>query len=574
VLLLALSAAGCATLPDEGPVRVDEAPDPTTTSAPFDFNPPGPVSGATQDQVVSGFLRALQATPASTAAAQEFLTADAAAAWRPDRSTVVYDGVRTRSSARSVTVLFDSAFRLDSHGRWRGPAAEQERAFPVAFPLAREDGEWRISEPPDATLIPRSHFAARYRSYLLYFADPSGSVLVPEPVYLPWGPQAPTELVSGLIAGPPRGARRTLRSFIPRGTRLEVSVPVDDDGVARVPLTAEIQDLDERERGLVMAQLTWTLRQVAEVRRVGVVVGNAPLEIGPGGTTVSVTEWQEYDPSLAAASTDLFGLRGTTVVQVVGDEEIVAADLAEAGVGRAGALAVDVTGQQFAVVSADRREVAVVSRSPGSRVRATYAGGRLLRPAWDRTDRLWLLDGSEAGPMVRVVEGRRTTALPAPGARGTLLAGTLSRDGTRLALVVRRGREPVLLLARVVRDAAGSPVRLTRAVRLGVPARLRNLRGLGWRDPVTLAVLTRPSETTSEVVLASADGSSATVGREIVADTLFDQGTAIAASPGGPRRLLVTTRAGRVHELDLTGRWDLDALEALEGRLRAATFVG
>ena len=57
--------------------------------------------------------------------------------------------------------------------------------------------------PPDAMVIPRSHFQTRYRPYSLYFFDPTGSVLVPEQVHLPRGFQAPTMLVSGLLAGPP-----------------------------------------------------------------------------------------------------------------------------------------------------------------------------------------------------------------------------------------------------------------------------------------------------------------------------------------------------------------------------------
>ena len=100
-------------------------------------------------------------------------------------------------------------------------------------------------------VIPQSHFQSRYREYSLYFLDPTGSVLVPEPVYLPWGVQAPTQLVSGLLAGPqlpgnpPRedeGQGRTAqrpsvaRTFLPAGTRVGVGVPVVD-GVAAVSYT-------------------------------------------------------------------------------------------------------------------------------------------------------------------------------------------------------------------------------------------------------------------------------------------------------------------------------------------------
>ena len=574
VLVLVLTA-GCAGLPDEGSVEVGEGPPPTSPAAPFDFNPPEPESGDSQEQIVAGFLRALQQTPVGTRVATEFLTSAAAGDWHPDRRTLVYESLRLRQSAPGVVVELDDAFTLDDTGRWSGPAGRNGETD-VGIGLAREDGEWRIAELPDAMIIPQSHFTARYRAYSLYFFDPSGSVLVPEPVYLPWGVQAPTLLVSGLLAGPRRADRAVERSFFPRSTRLGVSVPVSEDGIAQVPLSAEVADLDEEELELVLAQLAWTLRQVSEVASVELVVDGTPLELPGGSSAADVGGWGEYAPALAAASTDLFGLRGGRVVQEVGNEEIVAASLSGSGDPRPRSLGVDMPGQRFAVVSRDGRQVVVVGRSGVDDAPATvvYAGADVLRPMWDRTDRLWLVDRAPAGTVVLVGGGvSAPRRMRAPGlGRGRAVAATLSRDGTRLVVAMAGpdGRSRLMLL-RVVRTGNGTPVRLgsARLVTAGQP--LSGVRGLAWRDPSTIAVLVRPTSTTSEIVLVPCDGSAGFLDLDPAVDVLFDVAVGLAASPGGPTALMVATRAGQLHALDAAGRW---VLGAVDRGLRAPTFVG
>lgn len=572
-------AAGCAPLPDDGPVSPGDAASPTSSAAPFDFDPPGPAAGATREQVVAGFLRALQATPPTTRVAEEFLTAQAAVEWQPDERTVVYRGQRLETRAGTVTARLDGAFGLDRSGRWTGPVDAGPTAA-LRFRLARDEGEWRIAELPDAMVIPESHFEARYREYSLHFFDPSGSVLVPEQVYLPWGVQAPTLLVEALLSGPSGAGRGAERSYFPRSTRLGVGVPVRADGVAEVPLSRHVQELDEDQLGLALAQLAWTLRQVPEIESLQVTVDGTPLEL-PGGTNVvDVDGWTEFSPAIADASTDLFGVRGKAVVQVVDGSEIDAATLSGAATGDPRSLGVDLAGQRFAVVAEDGQRVVVLSRigERPRRPRLVYVGEDVLRPMWDRVGLIWLVDRARTGAVLQVVDDARVRQVSAPGLTGkAVVAAALSRDGTRLvvALAGRRGPDGSpgsrLVMLRVVRQGDGIPVRLTAARPMSVPQRLEGVRQLGWRDPTTVAVLTRPSATTSEVVLASADGSSGHVTLDSTLDVLFEPGVGLAASPGGPMALMVAARRGRVHELDPQGRWDLDFVAA---GLRAPAFAG
>lgn len=566
----ALLGAGCASLPDEGTVHTGAQPSPSESAAPFDFNPPGPLRGASRREIVAGFLRALQATPVTTRAAGQFLTAKAVRGWRPQQRTLVYRSQVTTPTAAGMSVRLQDAFSLDRTGRWAGALTGPART--VRLELTRSAGEWRISGLPDATIIPASHFERRYRQYSLYFFDMTASVLVPEPVYLPWGVQAPTLLVSGLLTGPRGADRAAERTFFPAGTGLGVSVPVGAAGTAEVPLSRQILRLDQDRLDRVLAQLSWTLRQTGDVTRMQLLVDGTALELPGGGTSVSVTGYEEYSPAVASASTDLFGVRGRRIVQEVGPGEITASELPSKGQPPR-SLGVAMTGRQFAVVTAGGRHVVVLGRT-GSQPRrpvTAYRGTDVLRPMWDYTDRLWLLDRTRSGPVVLAGQVGRLRRLPLVGVPPRVLAASLSRDGARLALAVVRGGRTQLLLSRVVRRANGAPLRLSWARPLSVPQPLRAAQAIGWRDPTTVAVLTRPSSGTSAIELVSADGSSGLVNLAPAVDVLFDRGTGLAASPGGPLALAVSTRSGRTYELDPQGRWELGSVR--EG-LTLPTYAG
>jgi hypothetical protein len=380
--------------------------------------------------------------------------------------------------------------------------------------------------------------------------------------------------VRGLLAGPPEEDRTVERTFFPDSTRLGVSVPVRDDGVAEVPLDAGVRDLAPEQLELALAQLAWTLRQVPDVSSFQVTVDGTQLELPGGPDVLEVGAWEGFSPSIASASADLFGLRDDSVIQLSGGSEAAVAQLDGAATTGARSLGVDMASQRFAVVGRDGLAVTVLPRAgeDAAPLRTVYTGTDVLRPMWDRTDRLWLVDRTSGGPMVVVVHRGRARRLPAPGLSDTEVeAATLSRDGTRLVVAVSgAGGDDRLLALRVVRHG-DAPVRLTPAEPLPTAEPLRDVRELGWRDPTTVAVLTRPSGTTSQVVLVACDGSSGLTSFDAGVDVLFDNGHGLAASPGEPTALVVGTGGGRLHALDLQGRWEFDTVEA---GLRAPAFVG
>jgi hypothetical protein len=572
-----LAAAGCSALPDGGPVVSGSRAAGSLEAQPFDYNPPGPRPGALPDDIVSGFLSAQQAVPVSTRVAEEYLTADAAATWRPDRRTIVYTSQQVVARGTDVVIRLRGTSALDATGRWRGEWSENGRGS-LRVRVEREGQEWRIVDPPPALVIPRTHFESRYQALTLSFFDPTGSILVPEPVYLPTGVQAATRLVAGLLQGPPPASREVERSYLPIGTDLGVGVPIRGRGIAEVPLGAEMVDLRPADLNRALAQLTSTLGQLPEVRGVRVLVDGTPLSLPGGEEVLPVTLGEEYSPTVAWASPDLFGLSGRSIVRLTDGAESTVAVLPRRRVeasGRPRSLGVSLAGDRTAVVSGDGTLVWRITSREGADVRPTVVGRGtdLLRPMWDRTGRLWVVDRGDTSRPVTVVSDGDRVRLTEPELRGVVLeAAAVSRDGSRFVVLARLpDGEVEARLFRVVRDDLGAPLRLDFARTLPAPITLRRPRAIGWWDPTTVAVMTRPSGFSTRVQLLPTDGATVAATGAPRLDLLFESGQTMAASPGSPQSLLVGDAEGNVFDLGDDGRW---AAVALPGLLRATTYAG
>lgn len=578
----ALLLAACAGIPDDGPVVDGAVSGVATSAAPFDFSPPGPQPGATPEQIVSGFLTALQATPLSTTVPRQFLTERAAEAWQPERRTLLYGEQDVLSPPTpagrapvEVPVALERVFALDGTGRWTGrqPALERDG---LQLSVTREEGEWRLADPPDAMVLSLTHFENRYRRFAVYFADPAGSVLVPEPVYYPLEAQTPTQLVEALLSGPQGVERSVDRSYIPPRSELVVSVPVGPDGVARVPLTGEILGLGRRDLTTAMAQIVWTLRQVPEVRAVSVTADGESVRVPGMGEVVAVDAVEQYSPLIASASDDLYGFRGHSVRRVAAGGESTLLEVPARL--RPVSLGVSLLGNPVAVGDARGRVhvLARGSRRPGpAQPVETVATGPVVPPVWDWSRSIWLVPRRFDGSVQVLLGGRlRSLAWPVASRRGGMVrAATVSRDGSRLAVALARpGGGSELLLARVMRssESSGTPLALRggRAVQTGT--RLPPVVEIGWRDAQTLAVLVRGEGLSSRVLTVPVDGQRESRTLADDSDVLFGRAVAMAASPAtGVVR--VTTRVGEVMSLGAEGSW----LDVGTGRpLRAPTFVG
>jgi len=570
-LLLLVALAGCVTLPEEGPVNAG----PTEAGRPlpgtFDYNPEGPRPGDTPATIVAGFIDSLRETPLTFAVARSFLTDEGGKKWAPSQRTIVYDdgSLQTTITGDRARVSLGASVQLDSRGSWLGdPTGGKGVTFDLH--VVRQDDEWRIADPPDALVVSRTHFDTRFVRYDLHFFDPSARILVPEPVYLPAGVQAPSLLVSGLLAGPDPELQSVERTFFPARTRLDFSVPVED-GVADVPLTGEILDTDTAQRDLAMAQLAWTLRQIPGIERMRVTVDGAPVDRTTGASARSVLGWSSYDPSVPSVNTDLYALAGGDVVSE-SDGEVATATTAYRDTSvRSLGVSLDPgrDDTRFTAVSGDGRR-ALSSVVPPSvdatrKPRLVYAGTDLLGPAYDVFGHLWLLDRTGSGARLLVDGQRRLTA---PGITGAdVTAFELSRDGTRLTAVV----DGKVVLARISRSEDGRPTRIQSAQ--AVPSGDESggtVVDVGWMTPDTLGVLVRLGPNISQVMLASVDGSFA-LDAETSLEPLFERADSLVTWPGLDAPVYLRTRGGRLYEVSPTGHW---APADLPEGVTALTFPG
>lgn len=514
VLVTAGLLAGCVSMPDSGPVVETQSEGGVSLDqGPF-FDPKPPQEGDTRADIVRGFLVAMTATPIQTITAREFLTKDAAAAWSPD-STVTYAGSpRVAETAAGVSVTLADPDRLDPQGAWQGPLPKSQHT--IGFPMAFEDGEWRIDGAPDALIVPETWFARRFRQVSLYFFDPTVGTLVPEPVYVTGGKQLASTLTQALLLGPSAGLERVVRSFVPPGLTIAPSVLISDDGIAEIALKGDEGQLSTESIELMMAQLAWTLRQDSRIEALQVSINGDALPLPGGVSAYRVDGGGQYDPAGFQASPLLYGLReGLLSSGTDGSLEPVSGPLGTTDFGLR-SIGVSLTASTAAGVSDDGSSVVVgpVSGTADTKARRVVEGARdLLRPAWDFADRMWLVDRTAAGAEVSwVVDGRRHV-LDVPGVSGTRVRSfVISRDGSRLVAVVRRSAGDELVVSRIAYNRRGRVLWATPGRPISdAPDNDLPVRAIAWRNTTNLDILS-PFPATNAVVqlrTASVDGSPA-----------------------------------------------------------------
>jgi hypothetical protein len=506
-LIAAATLTSCVSMPVDGPlVEVGEA-GANRTADPADIIVQPPAAGESPTDIVVHFLDAMTASPISTSVASEYLTAAAAADWKPEHEIITYADKTRPFGTGPLQVSLIDANHLDSRGSWRG--ALPEKRSTLRFPMALEDGEWRIARAPNALIVPDPWFEPRFQQVSLYYFDFTGSVVVPEPVFLPRGDQLPTLLTSNLLLGPPRGLEQVYRTFFPPGMTAGMSVPVTRSGVANIELQGDDSLLTPQTTGLMLAQLTWTLRQVPDIEALRVSIGGDVVDVPGEAEVLPVTAGAEYDPTGALSSGDLFALREGLLVR----GQIDALQAVDGPMGREeqGARAVAVTpdGVRVAGVTGSGRVLVSRVTSDGQRVRQVLSGGNdLLTPGWDLTGRLWVVDRTRSGALVSVVRAGRAQPITVPGLTGQRVRTFIvSRDGTRLvAVLIGRGGDSVVV-SRIGTDGSGALVATRVRPILSTGESPVRITDLGWKTPTSLMLLSRLTGGLSQVSVLSLDGS-------------------------------------------------------------------
>jgi hypothetical protein len=436
------------------------------------------------DVLLREFLKAT-ADPANRhLAARQFLTESASRGWDDAGSALLIDNVvfvETRGPDRvSVNMRADILGSLSDMGVFE----TGEGALPDSGPieLAKTPGGWRIDRLPNGVFLDWQQFQSTYKRNTLYFADPTGKTVVPDPRYVAVSDadQLATELVSKLIIGPRPEMNNTVRNLVGPPLKLRGPVTRADGGKtgvgrgyggARIDLE-NLSTTDPHSRQLLAAQIIWTLARASI---------NGPYVINADGAALddrfadgwNTSDVAGTDPGAAdGAAAGLHALVGGSLVSLDGQR-------ASRVTGSFGQM----PNQTAAAVSRSGQEVAsIVTLRPGApdmasslwvgplNGNATQAieGHTLSRPSWSLDDAIWVVvDGNNvvraiqdaSGQPARIPVDFTVVSTHFPGAIAEL---QLSRDGTRAAMVI----EGQVILAGVEQTPGGGYA-LTYPRRLG-----------------------------------------------------------------------------------------------------------
>lgn len=472
---LAALLAGCAGIPTSGPVVA--GPEVGLAEPDFAFNALGPQDGATPREILSGFMLALRAPQGDYQVAREFLTGDLSAQWNPDAGTIV----RTGTPERTDVSLTDTDARIDytvtmvadinERGRYR-EVADTTRTLEFAFVL--ENGQWRISEAPDGTVVSEAAFSRAFTEAALYFLDPSGRYLVPDVRWFATRTTTANRIVEELLRGPSDWLQRVVVTEFPVGTTLGAQGVELRSGQAIVDLSTEAGTATADARAAMSAQLAATLG----VASVSMSAASAPLTV-PDGVATPLVDPQPSGTVLIGTG-DAFGF-GTDagIVAIEGVSTAVVADGASA-------------------VTLSHDQLSAVYRGGDGAVRSVSVGDEqpvvlddradLVAPSLDPFGFVWSASGAPGGAIEAIALDGAATALAPDGlpADAAILAIDVSRDGSRVVVAASSSTGTRLLVYGVVRSN-GVPASLSGPLELLSPDSV--LLDVSWVDDRSVVVL-------------------------------------------------------------------------------------
>jgi hypothetical protein len=529
LVVAALSTAGCVSVPTGGPVKsfaITQGPN--AQSNPYvQIQPQPPGRGWSPKQIVQGFLTASASFGTDSKVALQYLTPQEQKAWiHPTWSAVVYkkgpevanpvypSGGKSAKSPATANVQVNGTIQatLQGNGSYSVPLASSTSSSsdaPQTFELVKvRGGQWRISSAPSEVLLTGDSFANDYQLRNLYFFDPSGSYLVPDPIYVPL--RAPGDLMNGLVQDlitPPKdwlsgGATKTA---LPAGTK--ISGVTVDGVIAIVNLTGAIAK-DATDNDLmqqVSSQLLWTLSGSGQSGSTGAVQsvqvevnGHAWLPPGSQGNPVQQKHQSKQVPPTGASS----------VYYYVDSAGYLTSRQGTAG--KPQRIEPLGTGYTQVAVSPDGKYLALLR---GNTLYTGLVGGPLFKKgggyatmSWDVNDNLWTALGGQVfmyrvsrslrqqtGQLIQVPVGVSNSY----GVKNLNLPFSALRvapDGVRVALVIDNDE---LTFGAISGQDGPNPQIMISQVRLS-PLNATEFSGLTWYGADNVITLAQPGPAATE----------------------------------------------------------------------------
>ncbi|MGY0067758.1 LpqB family beta-propeller domain-containing protein [Streptomyces sp. QTS137] len=542
----ALLLAGCASMPDSGDLRgVESTPRQDAQVRVFAVPPSEDASPA---QIVQGFLEALTSDDPDYKTARQYLTTEAAQAWKPELSTTVLaDGPgaqadrpgREETGAVSFTLTGEKVATVDAQQAYASATGPYSKL--VHLTRDAKSGQWRIDGVPQGVVMGKSDFQRNYMSVSKYYFASNTSraaadgppMAVADPVYVRSHVEPTTQMVRSLLGGPTTWLGPVVRSSFPAGAALHEDagpLTADDRGKLTVPLNDKAAGTGTKRCREMAAQLLFTLRNLSPA--VDEVVLRAK-----GKQLCSLT--QEATGTVADRgslnSPDyLYFIDGDhRLVRIPAGSNATQPDPVPGALGEGETLlrsvAVSRDERTAAGVALDGESLYVGSIVPGGSLgepvlssRGESEDDRLTAPSWDAQGGLWVADRDPADPGLFLLEegGGEPLEVRTPGLDGSIQSARVAADGVRIALVVTKGDRRSLMIGRIERsgtdgqEGPAGPAEKTGArpavtvlqLRAATPE-LEKVTAMSWTGDSRLVVVGREEGGVEQMRYVEVDGS-------------------------------------------------------------------
>ena len=487
-LALVMSLTGCASLPVAGPVRIGPDLVSTTDGDSFYYSPSSPFDGASQTEILNGFIAAGTGPQNDYAVAREYLSESIRSSWNPNQEVLIQ-----RSSPQVVIsdqdtaeLVVDVAATVDADGKYLVTPVGTGRVLEFSFVL--ENSQWRLSAAPDATVLIRPVFDVVFSGYSVYFLDRQKRFLVPELRWFPTTPATGTRLANALLGGASSWLKPAVVSAIPNGTRLSIDAVTIENGVALVDLTARALVASRSDRSLMKSQLEATLSQLSNVSSVAISIERAMQEIAdtdnnagePGVRALAVVG--EEGLELLASSQESVFAPGKNFFEQSELNEI-------ALFGQSGWIAI-LTDSGVFRTGGDR---------PGAEVEQIESRAAIAGIEFDPQEYLWSASRVPGSEIIVTSPSLEQSNVLAPWLAGqSVRAFAISPEGSKIAMLVQGSSRTRVLVSAVIRNPSGTPIEL--AEPLEVAGELSNPSSVSWVDQITIATVNTAGESTSALL--------------------------------------------------------------------------
>ena len=470
IFVAVLSLAGCATIPTTGPVLVG-GPNTIESQIDVEFLPPGPDDGATQLEILDGFISAGSAPQNNFRIARSFLTVEMALKWNPALGTFVRgssDSARVISETE-MTYSTEIKYAVDENGVLTVPL--QVETVELNFSFSRVNGEWRLSYVPNRTVISESAFSSAYGEYIAYFYNFDRTAFVPDVRVFARQGKTLDSVARAVIEGPSEYLPNVSTAF-PRGSEL-VGVLVDDEvGNVTVDVSDNLAKASITDQQDMLSQLGASLGELPDVNATAISVNRLLLPIA----AVSGLE-----PNLR-----------------VDDRPLILSDssfgyLTETGIESTFWNAASIVSLKPTSVSFDApTRTAAIGAPTGVYLLAdtlTRLSRRasLVEPQIGGSQSVWWVDPESPDRISVFADGRDFIVRGPWSESAEIVALEVSRDDARIAIGINEGEIGHIIVGAISVDFLGRPKFVGDYRRLTVSA--DSIVDLAWADSTHVAVL-------------------------------------------------------------------------------------